>query len=149
MFYPTIAPFRLVKFIDKMTSKNFTKIPFEFIKQDGAYIAGYAVLIETELHPLMLLEKTGWIMKEFSAKTKSKSDEVVVYIDGVPKDNDLYGFGKYYDFKTRVLKESSRAFFYRPGKLADIETELKRISREQGKIGRLEILGHGVSGSSD
>ncbi len=151
MFYPTVAPFSVFKAIDKALAqnngfKNFYKIPFEYIKQDGGYLLGYATLIQTQLHPLMLFEKQATIsFDEFTNKTDKKNSGITVYMDGIPNDNDLYGFGEY-DFKSRVKLKSGQAIYYRPKDVADIKITLEKISREYGKISRLELLGHGISG---
>jgi hypothetical protein len=156
IFYPTLAPLRILSIAAKTLKKHglkkgLVRVPFEYIKQDGTTVLGFALF--TQLNggtPIQVAEyflfptnRNGNF--EEDTKTAPRTDGILVYVDAVPDHNILAGYGKS-DFDVR-FSDRDDAYYIHTKNVSDMMRQLRSLSLKIGQpIAELEILGHGFPG---
>ena len=154
LFYPTVAPLNLfgtaAEVAVKRGKKELWRVPFEYIKKDGliaaGYITTYQVIGGTPVSAALfyLLPKNENIDYMKETETPDRTDGLRVYVDAIPNDNILHGFGEG-DFEERFRKKSG--YYLHPANTRDMMEQLAALSEKTGKpIAQMEVLGHGAPG---
>ncbi len=157
VLYPTIAPLHLISITTRTLTqhgltKDLVQIPFEYLKQDGTTILGFVLFTQAvEKTPIkaaeyyLLPKNTNGKFEDDTSNTP-RSDGTLVYVDAIPDNNSLTGYGES-DFNTRFSKRDG-AYYVRVSSVSNMMQQLQDLSQQTGKpIGELEILGHGLPGS--
>ncbi len=156
-FYPVVAPSTLMDASFDALSKHGLKggimrVPFEYLRRDGVTLVGFVLFYENvggspvaafKFYVLPNVEN-----REFQEATARppRTDGILVYVDAVPDNNALTGYGAS-DFSIR-FGEREGAHYLRVTDVSNMMVQLRELSERTGRpIAELEILGHGMPGS--
>ncbi|MBI3544396.1 MAG: hypothetical protein HY075_14080 [Deltaproteobacteria bacterium] len=155
LVYPTLAPYRLWKTFSDVHGivgqRTALAFPLEYVRRDGLTVVGFLIFLAVapgsplEMLEFYLLPKNKNDDFEKDTAVPPRSDGILVYVDAVPDDNELAGYGEN-DFKLR-FKPRDGAYYIHATGIENMMSQLAALSRGTGKpIAELEILAHGMPG---
>jgi hypothetical protein len=145
LLYPVFGPFSLIAEAKATLSegglKSVWKVPFRFIRKDGAVIVGAFTI--------------GYVMGRFSIDQTDFDEQTVdfedqlgrrpyVYVDFIGDDDNLSGVPEFY-FKNHPA-HYPKTHFIRAKNFSDAIQQIHEIERTDGPIYGLQFFGHGVPG---
>jgi hypothetical protein len=116
--------------------------------RDKWHLSGYALL-------LMLQQTTGITHNQFENETEGfepyGGDGVRVIVDGFDEKDPLYGDAAktIYEKRYKDKDTGQKVVFIRVRKWSEVQSQLRAIAREHGKISHVDYLGHGFPGMLD
>jgi hypothetical protein len=154
LIYPTMGPLHLIAIATEIGvnrgKKELWRVPFEYLKKDGLTAVGYITTFQLldgspiSAAEFYLLPKNENLSYLSETETPERTDGLRVYIDAVPEDNVLNGYGEI-DFEGRFKKGSG--VYIHPKNTRDMIEKLAELNKKTGKtIAQVEILGHGGPG---